>query len=204
MFCTLNFAQNNYDSYDKVYKRTFILRREGRALLPRRSIEIGYKSAMNFCLENFTFTIFSRKEICAWCNTAFNFITIYYELASIEYRAHKTPDIDSLVGTMTFFGESRRAAWTRPKLLMYDNNYSKMLVRTSEATMTFREEKTTVIADGVAFVFVRPRSFLRTYGEVVWWVSLVAARSFSRARRVLWAERLAEKEPHSGPATRIL
>lgn len=149
------------------------------------------------------FTIFSRREICAWCNTAFNFITIYYELASIEYRAHKTPDVDSLIGTMTFL-KSCRAVWTRPKLLMYDNNYSKMLVRTSGATMTFCEEKMTVIADGDSFVFVRPRSFLRTYRGAVWWVSLVAARSFSRARRVLWAERLAEKEPHSGPATRIL
>lgn len=52
------------------------------------------------------------------------------------------------------FLKSRRAVWTRPKSSMYDNNYSKTFARTSEATMTFREEET-VIADGVSFVFVR-------------------------------------------------
>lgn len=148
-------------------------------------------------ISSFIYNFPSDREICAWCNTTFNFVAISYELASIVYRAHKTPDADSLVGTIMFLK-------SRPKSSMYDNNYSKMLVWTSEATMTFREEETTVIADGVSFVFVRPRSFLRTCGGAVWWVSLVAARSFSRARRVLWAERLAEKEPHSGPATRIL
>lgn len=189
MFCTLNFASNNYDSqicFQDVCQKLTV------------------KLQLIF-ISKILFTIFSRieKEICAWCKT-FNFVTIsswvgiYCVSGPQNARCRFT-----MIGTIMFL-KSRRAVWTRPKSSMYDNNYSKMFVRTSEATMTFREEETTVIADGVSFVFVRPRSFLRTRGGAVWRVSLVAARSFSRARRVLWAERLAEKEPHSGPATRIL
>lgn len=33
--------------------------------------------------------------------------------------------------------------------------------------MTFREDETTAIADGVPFVFVPPKSFLRTRGGAV-------------------------------------
>lgn len=76
----------------------------------------------------------------------------------------------------------------------------------SEATMTFREDETTAIADGVPFVFVPPESFFFFYVHVEEQFdgSLWSGSDSFLVRRVLWAERLAEKGPHSSLAAKIL
>lgn len=109
------------------------------------------------------------------------------------YRAHKTPDVDSFVGTIMFL-KSRRAVWTHPKQSMYDNNYSNvhLNVRGDNDFSRGRDDGhrrwrfLRLCAYTVFFTYMRRSSLMGFFG-----------RSFSRARRVLWAERLAEKEPHS-------
>lgn len=133
---------------------------------------------------------------------------------SIEYRVHKTsdtaPSIQSLI--------RRYTRWIIAPPCLAPNCQCTITIIRKYYTLAEHLRRQWLLARMKTTGHHRHRPpsslcsipffFLFTYmlvgwllgGVVVWWVG--ARIFFSRGRRVLWAERLAEKRPHSGPAAR--